>query len=133
MAKKVNIQGRRTIAEQFANWVKRCIYVESPDRTEAALEIAIEGITGGNKLSLDTAVGCNFIDEGIAAEVAIEVASRFCDAVSLVDAPYFNVVPFKDMDGKKAKSLVIKAKFRLVSGDGDESWLSNTNGKISIR
>lgn len=131
MARKLNIEGRRTIAEQFAKWVKRCIYVESPDRTEAALEIAIEGITGGNKLSLNTAVGCNFIDEGIAAEVAIKVASRFCDAVSLVDAPYFNVVPFKDMDGKKAKSLVIKAKFRLV--DGDEWWLSNTNGRISIR
>ena len=127
---KVNPEARRALVGRFAKWVKRCIYIESPDRTDAALEIAIEGITGGNKLSLAKAVGCNFIDKGIAAEVAMKVASRFCDAVSIEDAPDFRVVSFKDVDGKKAKGLIIKAKLRLVMDE--VGWLCNTDGEVSL-
>lgn len=134
MAKKVNIEGRRSLAERFAKWVKKCNYVESADRTQAAIDIYIEGITGGlNILSLAGAVGCDFIDEGLVTAVAMDVAYRFCDAVSIAGTPEYRVEPFKDSNDGDAKRLVIKADVRLVDGDGEESWLSNTNGKISIR
>ena len=134
MAKKVNIEGRRFLAERFAKWVKKCNYVESADRTQAAIDIYIEGITGGlNILSLSGAVGCDFIDEGLVTAVAMDVAHRFCDAVSLEGTPEYRVEPFKDSNDGDAKRLVIKADVRLVDGDGEESWLSNMNGRISIR
>ena len=134
MANKVNIEGRRFLAERFAKWVKRCVYVESADRTQAAMDIYIEGITGGlNILSLAGAIGCDCIDEGLVTAVVMEVAHRFCDAVSIEGTPEYRVEPFKDLNGGEAKRLVIKADVRLVDGDGEESWLSNTNGKISIR
>ena len=132
MDKKVNPGARRAYVGQFANWVKKCNYVESADRTQAAIDIYIEGITGGNTLSLSEAVGCDYIDKGLAAEVAMKVARRFCDSVSIEGEPEFRLESFKDLNGDEARRLVIKADIRLAESGDSEGWLCNTDGRLSI-
>ena len=130
--KKANPEARRAYVGQFAKWVKKCNYVESADRTQAAIDIYIEGITGGNTLSLPEAVGCDYIDKGLAAEVAMKVARRFCDSVSMEGEPEYRLEPFKDLNGGEAHRLVIKADIRLAESGDSEGWLCNTDGRLSI-
>lgn len=102
----------KDLADILCAWVKHCEYTENDERTDAVLVIGIEGISKGNVLPLDKVIAPHFtvedITDEIARRVASEVASRFCDTVTVEEIDMQKVPKEDDV------AVTIRAQIHLA-------------------